>query len=180
MVSAQQQAALKVEVLEGWNAIHDVQRRTSSPTRIEVRDERNSVVEGATVQFKLPDFGPSGRFADGTNTYEVETNASGQARMADYLPNTVEGQFELAVTVTSLTGKGTILIPQRNGTLPRPVPAEPNARKGGKRRTLMILLTLGIGIGTAVAVSMGNRPDLPPRNSATKVSLGPISVGGPR
>ena len=63
---AQDAGILKINVMEGNNAVNNIRRKAITPVRVEVRDEHNKVLPGTRVRFTMPSTGPGGSFADGS------------------------------------------------------------------------------------------------------------------
>jgi hypothetical protein len=178
--AAAQSGELKVVVVEGDGAIHNVRRGATSPVQVEVRDERNRPVEGARVMFTLPEMGPGGRFADGSRSREAFTDERGRAGFSSFVPNDREGRFVVVVRATAAGREATTAIPQTSSlfrySAPRREVTE-GARKSGGRG---IALVLGVGaaltLGAVLATRGGGGPSTPP----VSIGIGGIDVGGPR
>jgi hypothetical protein len=72
-----QASGLKIVVLEGEDAINVIQQKTAVATLVEVRDQNDLPVGGATVTFSVN--GGKAVFAGGTQQITVTTNAAGRA-----------------------------------------------------------------------------------------------------
>lgn len=70
---------LRIRVLEGGNVINSLSMGQSIAPVIEVRDQNDLPVEGATIVFSLPESGLGGTFPGGSSTFTVRSNAQGQA-----------------------------------------------------------------------------------------------------
>jgi len=140
-IAAQVQAAgprLMLMVVEGEGAINNIRQRTARETIVEVQDENHRPVSGALVLFALPRSGASGTFANGATTLQVTTNARGRAVARGLRPNTIAGQFEIAVTATYSGLTAAIAIHQINSLTgaaasgsSSTATAESNAKTGG-------------------------------------------------
>lgn len=182
--SAQQSSRLKVLVLEGENATHNLKRKAVSPTVIEVRDERNKPVGGAVVRFKAPERGPGGWFGDGDHISTVYTDANGQAALTGFVPNDREGTFSLAVLASYGGREGETFINQENAAYERAAPAAPPppVRRSGVGRKLLIVVAAGAAAAAAGVIAVGGRGGGASSSSAppTTVDGGGVIVGGPR
>jgi hypothetical protein len=94
---ATQNAALKIVVIEGEDAVNIIQQKTAVAPLIEVRDRNNLPVGGATVTFSVT--GSGATFAGGAQSITVVTNAAGQAAAAGLTP-TATGAIQISATAT--------------------------------------------------------------------------------
>src|SRR6187401_913209 len=112
-LSAQQQnAALKIVVLEGEGGVNIIQQKTAVRPLIEVRDRNNVPVSGASVTFTIGG-GNGAAFAGGAQTLTVTTNAAGQAA-ASGLNAIRSGPFQIQVQATYQGQRATAAISQTN------------------------------------------------------------------
>jgi hypothetical protein len=106
--------SLKVLVLEGDKSINNTSRHIGIQPIVEVRDENDRPVEGATVVFRLPPSGPGGSFPGNSPTLRVGTNAQGQAAASGFVPNDQQGRFDIHVTASFQNRTGETTISQTN------------------------------------------------------------------
>src|SRR5690348_151155 len=66
------QSVLRIVVVEGDGAINNVRTRTTHAPVVEVRNEQNDVVQGASVTFQAPSDGASADFGEGTRTFVTQ------------------------------------------------------------------------------------------------------------
>jgi len=92
-----QNAALKIVVIEGEDAVNIIQQKTAVAPLIEVRDRNNLPVSGASVTFAVT--GQGATFAGGAQSITVVTNAAGQAAAAGLTP-TATGAIQISATAT--------------------------------------------------------------------------------
>lgn len=162
-------SSLKLLVLQGRDAVNDIQGRTFTIPIIELRDDNDQPVEGAQVIFSLPANGPGGFFPGNTITFTTRTNAQGQAS-APFTPNGVPGRFTIQVTATSIDRIGQVSIPQSNGTVEVGAPRRRWFQPTWKKSLILAGVTAGAVI---LAVELT-------RSSPTVVvSAGPPVFGGP-
>jgi len=90
-------AALKIVVISGEDAVNIIQQKTAVAPVIEVRDRNNLPVSGATVTFAVS--GNGATFAGGAQTLTVVTNAAGQATAAGLTP-TATGALQISASAT--------------------------------------------------------------------------------
>ncbi len=79
-----------------------------------MRDKNNRPIAGAAVLFAAPGEGPSGTFTGGSPALRVTTDAEGRASGQGFQPNTVQGEFNLNVTVTVGDVTQTVAIHMKN------------------------------------------------------------------
>ncbi len=68
-----------------------------------VTDSFGDPVDDLPVTFTAPSTGPSGRFTNGTNTYTVATNSSGDALATTFTANDTAGAYTVTASSTGLT-----------------------------------------------------------------------------
>jgi hypothetical protein len=175
-----QDGALRIVVLEGEGAVHNIRRRAVSPVQVEVRDGRNRPVEAAKVRFTLPELGPGGRFVDGGRTLEVVTGEDGRAGFTSFVPNGQEGRFSLAVDAQASGREAGTAIVQSNSLFHYSAARndEPEIKRTGRGRALVLVLGIGAAatLGGVLASRGGGGPQAPP----VSVGVGGVGVGGPR
>jgi hypothetical protein len=161
---------LKVLVLLGENSVNDV--RTPMPTDlvVEVRDQNDRPVEGATVTFQLPLMGASGSFDGGVRNLDVRTNVQGQAATS-FTPNTERGRMTIQVKAVAGGLSGMTSITERNGTETQ----TGGGRKGswiGQHKKLVIIVALAAagGIAAGIALTRGGS------SSSSSTSAGTTSI----
>jgi hypothetical protein len=124
-------AELKLRALEGDNVVNSIPLGRSVAPVVEVRDENDLPVEGASVVFTVPESGPGGTFPAGTHSFTISSNAQGQAT-CPFRANAEAGKFKVTVVATSGTRTGQIDLTQTNsagGYVGRIVPKKPFYRK---------------------------------------------------
>ncbi len=167
---------LKIAVLLGRNAVNDPVGRVGTSPVIEVRDDNDRPIEGATVIFDVPAQGPGGVFSTNTITFTTRTNSEGQAT-ARFLPNGIAGRFNIHATVTVGDRFGDVLIPQTNSSVS--IEAQKNKSFVSRNKWWIIggaaavALTVGIALARG---SSGNSPQNAP--PAVTVTLGVPVFGG--
>jgi len=83
---------------------------------VEVRDQNDRPIEGATVVFRLPPSGPGGAFPGNSPTFSTRTNAQGQAAASGFVPNDALGRFDIHATATLQNRTGEATISQTNSS----------------------------------------------------------------
>ncbi len=109
--TSQTNAALRIVVVEGEDAVNIIQQKTAVAPVVEVRDRNDQPVAGAIVNFAIR----SGRATfGGARTLSVTTNAAGRAIAAGFAPTgsgalqisataAFQGQTAAAVTIAQTT-----------------------------------------------------------------------------
>lgn len=105
---------LVITILDGEGALNDIRQRTAREPIIEVQDENHRPVAGAAVLFLLPNSGPSGSFADGSQTFSTVTDNAGRAVAHGLHPNGTSGSYEIHVRVTYNGSTAEATIHQKN------------------------------------------------------------------
>jgi hypothetical protein len=164
---------LKIVVLEGGNATNSIPLGRSVTPVIEVRDENEFPVEGATVVFTLPQSGPGGSFPGNRSAFTTRSSAQGQAA-APFLVNNVAGRFRIQVTATAANGKGETWIDQTNTTGGYIGPAI-SKRAWYKKWYIWAILGAAAAAGGAVALTRGNGGSSAP--TITIIPGGPVFSG---
>ncbi len=162
---------LRIIVLEGQSAINLIPAAIAPV--VEVRDENDFPVEGASVTFNLPASGASATFANQQRSQTVVTNTRGQAGAVGFsVQGQPTGQFKIRVIATHQGRQGVLDILQTNTNDPRDL--EPPKRGFAKWKWWIIA---GAAAGAAVGIVLGTRSSPPPQIS---VGTGPVVIGGPR
>jgi hypothetical protein len=165
---------LKVLVLEGQHAVNNTSRQAAIQPVVEVRDDNDRPVEGATVVFRVPPQGPGGYFGDHSATFSTKTNLQGQAAASTFVPNNVLGDFDIHVTATFGNRMGQTVITQTNSAsqlLTRVVPPK-------KRwwRNKYILIGAGAAIATGVVLAVVLTRSSSSGNPTVTISPGPVTI----
>jgi hypothetical protein len=167
---------LRIVVVEGEGATNNIRQRAAREPMVQVVDENNRPVAGATVLFLLPNGGPGGSFADGSHQLTMITDAKGQAVAHGFSPNNATGAFRIQVQANYLNQTATTVI-----TVIRQSNIASAAGMSGK---LISLLAIGGGVaaGAAVAMTRNGKAEpivrtTAPSATTTIVATAP-SVGG--
>jgi len=137
-VGSRQVAILQIRVVEGDGAVHAAGSRATRGLIVEVTDETGKPVAGAAVNFRLPDEGPGGVFANGMKTEVVITSPDGRAALWGMQWNRMEGPFQIRITAAKGQARaGTVVSQylsqavtskQPAGTRPVAVPGKPRSK----------------------------------------------------
>lgn len=99
VVWAQDPQTLQVRVVEGDGAVYAIGSRATRGIAVQVTDQANKPVEGASVSFRLPEAGPGGAFSTGSKMEIVTTQGDGRASVWGMQWNRSAGSFEVRITV---------------------------------------------------------------------------------
>ena len=152
---------LSIRIIEGQGAINNVRTRTARAPVIELRDEQDRPVSGASVTFQTPFNGPSAAFGDG-RMLVTQTDSEGRATGRGLVPNSVAGPFEIQVTASYNSKIASTTIRQINAS-----PSE----SGSSRKILWISLAVGAVAGGVMAGTRGHS------SSTTTVPTVPAAAG---
>jgi len=173
-------AILQIRVIEGEGVAYPVGGRATRGVTVLVTDETGKPIEGASVNFRLPDEGPSGTFTNGTRTEVIATKPDGKASIWGMQWNRTEGQFEIRITAAK---GGT-----RAGTVCQVYLSKASAQTGSSpvrlarnHKWLWISVAVAGAAGAAVAAAAVNRGGEPvgPAVTPTTIGVPTISVGHP-
>lgn len=171
-------SGLEITVRKGEGGRNSIKSRIGVPIEIEVRDNQNKPVVGAQVIFQLPSTGASGSFPGGRLQERTTTGPAGVALMNGFVPNAIEGAFNIRITVSSGAQQATSVVSQTN------VAAYASEAKKHSNKTLLILLAVGAAAGVGAGVALGSGGSSSPSAAAPPPSVtvvpGTVTVGGPK
>jgi hypothetical protein len=173
--AAQFGAVFKLLVLVGEDGVNYVRSPMPSDVVVEVRDQNDRPVEGATVSFQMPLMGPSGSFEGGVRNKDVITNVQGQAS-ASFAPNMESGRFTIQVKAVLGGLSGMTTISQRNTT-----GNEPSQKKSWiGRHKLLVIIIVAAAAGGIVGGVLATRGGSSKSGSGTPVTITPgvPTIGG--
>jgi len=156
---AQQQAApkkLKIVILEGEGAINNIRQRTAREPIVQVVDENNRPVAGATVMFLLPESGPGGTFPNGARSLVVTTDSQGKAVAKGFRANAETGKFQIQVEATYRDLVAQTTINQANAVLTAGAAAGAAGGISGKVIAILAIAGAAVAGGVIAATSGGN------------------------
>ena len=164
-------------IVEGEGAINNVKQRVNREPIVLVEDENHKPVAGVSVTFFLPNQGPGGTFANGTNSLTTATNAQGQAVARGIRFNNQAGTMEIRVAASIAGQTASAIITQTNvlGS------AASGGSAGGMSRTAKILIVAviagGVAAGVIAATHKGGSTTATP---TTTITPGTVTVGAPQ
>lgn len=105
---------LTIGILTGDKAVNSTTLLQSAmPVVVEVRDDNDLPIEGATVVFTMPASGPGGTFIGGTSSYTTRSDSHGQASSLQIIPKG-NGRFKIQVVATLGQRRGEAAVTQTN------------------------------------------------------------------
>lgn len=173
---------LKVVVLEGEGARNSIPSGRGVAPIVEVRDDQDKPVTGASVTFETPAEGASANFFGWLRTQTVKTDAKGTASASGYTPNAVNGKFQVKVTAVMGTKSGMAMVSQSNANGSTGAGSTPQATKSNNNK-LKILAIVGVAAiigGVAAAKSGGSSAAATAPPVPITITSGPVTVAGPR
>ncbi|MEO8097287.1 MAG: hypothetical protein ABI811_06255 [Acidobacteriota bacterium] len=175
---AQELRALKIDVTGGDGAINDIKNKRARNLELVIRDQNDRPLAGAVVVFQLPGNGPSGSFPDGKSSFITTTSNTGVAATVGLQPNAMEGRFNIAISASyqGLTARTSVV---QTNTL---AGGQISQAGGSKSKKYWILALVGGAAGGVLVVTKGggSSTPAPTPTPGTVVTIGSISVGGPR
>ncbi len=158
---------LNIVVISGDGAINNIKSRTAREMIVEVRDENNKPVAGASVAFLLPDSGPGLVSSNGSRMVTTLSDTNGRAAVRGLRPNGQSGNFNVQVRANFQQSFGQIVVAQSN------IVAATAAISG----LTVALIAVGAAVaGTTYAVTRNNGPG----RSSVGVNPGTPTAGAPR
>jgi hypothetical protein len=125
--------------------------RATAPV-VEIRDQNDFPVEGATVVFDLPEQGTGGTFTGGATSFTTRSDAHGQATSPLIIPR-LAGKFSIKITATAGDRRGEALVTQTNSTGLYAGPAIPPKHWYKKKRNWAIGAAAVAAVVVVVAVT---------------------------
>lgn len=170
--------SLQIVILDGEGALNNIQERTAREPIVQVQDENHKPVAGAAVLFALHGASGSagGAFAGGASSLSVVTDANGVAKAIGFLPNKIQGPWQMQVTANYNNLNSTITIHQSNVNKPTQnqanKPQKPQFKwPVSKAATIAGGVVIGVVV-SIVAVELNN-------SNSTKITTGTGTVGAP-
>ena len=170
--SPQAAPMLNIVIVEGEGTLNNVKQRVNREPIVQVEDENHKPIAGAAVVFFLPTSGPSGTFANGSQTLTVTTDATGRASATGIHPNHTLGKMQIRVTASANGLSASATITQTNI-------AGANVGRG-LSTTAKILIVAGVAAGIGAGVYFGTRGSSNGPTTGITITPGTPSVGGPQ
>jgi hypothetical protein len=174
--SPQDTPKLFINIIEGEGALNNVKQRVNREPVVQVEDENHKPIAGAAVVFFLPTSGPSGTFANGSQTLTVTTDSLGRATATGIRPNHLTGKMQIRVSASANGQSVSTMITQMNV-----VGASGGA---GLSTTAKVLIVVAVAAGGAVGAILATHGSSTSTtstsgSSAITITAGSPSVGGP-
>jgi hypothetical protein len=145
---------LKLQVLEGQAAIHNVRQYGASDIQVQVTDEENHPAAGATVTLQLPAEGAGGAFAKGATATTTKTDARGYAIFKGFRANGTAGKFSITVSASHNGESAQTSITQFNVIVDHP----PHKSSTGKVVAIVGIVGAAAAGGAYAAAHKGASP----------------------
>jgi hypothetical protein len=165
---------LFINIVEGEGALNNVKQRVNREPVVQVEDENHKPIAGAAVVFFLPTSGPSGTFANGSQTLTVTTDATGRASATGIHPNHFTGKMQIRVSASANGQSASAIITQMNV-----VGANVG---GGLSTTAKVLIVVAVAAGAAagaIIATHGGGSSSSTTTSAITITPGTPTVGAP-
>jgi hypothetical protein len=163
-----------LNVIDGEGRLNDIKQRVNKEPIVQVEDENHKPIQGAAVIFFLPAIGPSGTFANGSQSLAVTTDSLGRAAATGIHPNRLTGKLQIRVTASAHGFSSTTLITQMNVA---------GATGGGISTTVKVLIVVAIAAGAVagivVATHGGSKTPTQTTTSPVTITPGNPTVGAP-
>lgn len=179
-------ADLHLRAVQGQGMVVAPGAASSRRIVVAVEDAFGKPLAGATVRFRLPAEGPSGRFSSGMTTESVLSGADGRASVYGIVWNGQPGQLVVAVVGTLGTDTAELEVPVEIGqNAVKDSGASnpgrmPSAGSGRKWLLLGAVVAGGAALGGLEMLSHKSSTSAAPVNTASYPPvLGPPAVGVP-
>jgi hypothetical protein len=163
---------LNIVIAEGEGTLNNIKQRVNREPIVQVEDENHKPVAGAAVVFFLPTSGPSGTFANGSQTLTVTTDATGRAAATGIHPNRVLGKLQIRVTASANGLSASAIITQTNI-------AGANVGRGVSTTAKLLIVAVVAG-GIAAGVYFGLRGSGSSPTTGITITPGTPTVGAPQ
>ncbi|HTB11340.1 MAG TPA: hypothetical protein VK752_07215 [Bryobacteraceae bacterium] len=163
---------LNIVIVEGEGTLNNVKQRVNREPIVQVEDENHKPVAGAAVVFFLPTSGPSGTFANGSQTLTVTTDATGRAAATGIHPNHTLGKMQIRVTASANGLSASAVITQTNI-------AGANVGRG-LSPTAKIIIIAAVAAGIGAGVYFGVRGSGTGPQTGITITPGTPTVGAPQ
>ena len=174
-VFGQSSIGLTIQILEGDRVQNIVQEQVAKRITVRVMDRTGRPLQGASVQFAMPEFGPGGQFLTNDDPIIVSTNSQGIAAAPQFRANSTAGTFEIQVLATYM-GEVTRMIVTQSNVL----------KKKSSSTKLLILTAVAGGAAAAAFAARGGSPGpttpTPPPGPSTPptISFQGSTIGAPQ
>ena len=170
---------LRIVILDCERGVNDVRAGKACEPRVRVENEEGKVIAGATVSFTLPKDGPGGYFPPRLTVLVVQTDSNGEAIAHGFVPNRIDGAFEIRVDASFEGSTAVQAIHQINAL---PITPEVEKRPAGRGKMLAILGGVAAAAAAGLAMRGGGGGGAPPAAAptpGTTITPGKPAVGPP-
>jgi hypothetical protein len=180
-LAASGQQALRIEIVEGADAVVPAQALSARRFAVVVKNSAGAPAAGVTVHFRLPAQGPSGAFASGLRTESTVTGPKGEAAVYGIRWGAEAGKSEIQVAAVSGELRAETSIPVEISAAAKPARedrANPAYRSNGGSKKWVILLAAGAAAAAGIAASSGKGGSAPTYAPPAAVVVTP-TIGTP-
>jgi hypothetical protein len=169
---------LKILTIDGEGVINNIQQRIARDVTVQVNDENDKPVVGATVAFTLPSEGVSGTFANGATTVTATSNDYGRVVIRGFRPNNIAGKLQIHVNASYRGQTARVTVTQFNMAI------QHATHKAGHGKIIAVLAAIGaVAAGGAYAGMHKSESSpstlAPPAVASVGISPGTGTVGPP-
>jgi len=171
------QAGLRILIIEGDGALNNIKDKTLKPVVVEVQNN-GAPAPGAVVTFTLPNQGPGGTFLNGTPSMTVNADALGRATSSGIHPNGAAGPMPIRVAASlgGMTANATVNQTNVSGVSS----SNKGMSKGAKTAIILAIIAGGAAAGGIAAAHGGSSSSSsPPQTPPIVITPGTPTVGGP-
>jgi len=163
---------IRILVLEGQNALNSITGVSAISPVVQVLDNSDQPVMGATVTFEVLPTGPGGSFG-GRPMASVRSDSTGQAT-ARFTPNGTAGDLSIKATAVFSGQTAVARIRQRNAERILEATIQQPSKAWYKKWQWWAVIGAGAGAGVAVALVMRDSS----KSSVITISPGSVVFGG--
>ena len=171
LVSAQD-SGLKIAVIEGQDAINNVNQSIAREPVVRVTSDSGAPVEGASVTFVLPSVGPGGSFPNGANALTVTTDRDGRAVARGIRFHRV-GRFQLRVNASYRGQNATAFVDETN------ISGTSSSHTGPSSKVWIILAVAAGAAAGGILAATHSGGSSSSSNTPIVITPGTPTVGGP-
>ena len=164
---------LKIEVVEGEEAINNIRLHRAREPVVRTVDENHQPLSGVSVTFLLPVMGPGGEFPGNVRELAMQTDENGEAAGKGLVPNQMVGKFQIRVAASYRGERANAVINQTN--------AEPGgAANGGSSKKILLIAVIGGAVagGAALAASRASGSTSPSQPAGPQNPVGIVITSG--
>lgn len=183
LVARTQVAILHIRVVEGEGAVYRAGARIPHPLAVDITDETGKPVEGAAVNFHLPEDEPTGAFSNGLRTDVVLTDARGRAVLRAIQLNRAPGRLEIRIVASKEQARAGMVSFQyvtepKNGAASAGGPKSRPSLTRGPLKWAVLAAAVGAAAAAGALAAKSRTSSAEPAPAAS-ASVAGISIGSP-